>query len=163
MVISQSQENGWFVTPAGLLFLFLSLKLSRSGATTKTRQLVRGTDICLAQAEQPQAKHKVSAIHGEAKQRRTKRDFNQRTFIHISHKIYRSDLTQRTFSCRSRTTTESFTEVPLPPSFHMNKGGRRYRSQPLLRRSYLKSLNIHPFIVLPSQSIHSRRSTRACR
>jgi hypothetical protein len=50
MVISQSQGNGWFVTPAGLLFL-LSFKLSRSGATRKTRQLVRGTDICLAQAE----------------------------------------------------------------------------------------------------------------
>jgi hypothetical protein len=51
MVISQSQGNGWFITPAGLLFLFLTLKLSRSGATTKTRQLVRGTEICLAQAE----------------------------------------------------------------------------------------------------------------
>jgi hypothetical protein len=107
----------------------------------------------------------TNSVHssGGAKQRRTKRLFNQRTFIHNSHKIYRSDLTQRTFSCRSRTTTETLTDVPLSPPLQMNKGSRRYESQPLFRRSYLKSLNTHPFIVYPSQSIHSRRSTRACR
>ena len=86
MVISQSQGNGWFCYPCWALVPLLDLKVIPLWSYDEDKTTCAGHGDMLGAS----GKHKLGAIHGEAKQRRTKRDFNKgRSFTFHTRSIGR--------------------------------------------------------------------------
>jgi len=122
---------------------------------------VRGTELCLANVLRS-SDTPTNSVSFKMRQCKTdKARFHSKDVHHNPHKIYRSDLTQRPLSVpnTNRIPHRCATTTLVPDRQRIKM---RQVTAPF-RRSYLKSLNIHPFIFLPSQSIHSCRSTRAWR
>ena len=139
------------------------LELSRSGTTT-TRQLVRGSDTCLATGLRSCDESTASVLLKRGRHRWV--NYQARLQSKDVHPIHTQDLSVGSWELKGPPPLDP--DYPQKPHrcattalVQIDKGSRRNESQPLSRRSHLKSLHIHPFIVYPSQSIYPRRPTRA--